>query len=114
MFEETQQVFIKNDKKTLYAMSELILGGIYSQMASETSSAFKKAEEHFNKAIEVSREIGAKWTLGRAYLSMGLLQKGMEKTDQAREFLSKSIDIFEELDTEFFLKQAKEALASIE
>ena len=51
--------------------------------------------------------------LGRAYLSMGILQKGMEKNDQAREFLSKSINIFEELDAVFFIKQAKEALASI-
>ena len=114
MFQETQQVFIKNDKKTWYAISELTLGGIYSQMASETSSAFKKAEEHLNKSIEVSREIGATGTLGRAYLSMGLLQKGMEKTDQAKEFLSNAIDIFEELNMEFFMKQAKEALASIE
>jgi class 3 adenylate cyclase/tetratricopeptide (TPR) repeat protein len=114
MFEETQQIFIKNDKKTWYALSELTLGGIYSHIASETSSAFKKAEEHFNKAMEVSREIGAKGVLGQAYLSLGLLQKGMEKADQAREFLTNAIDIFEELDVELFIKQAKEALASIE
>ena len=113
MYEETQQVLIKNDKKTWYAISEFTLGGIYSQMTTPPLPDFAKAVEHFNKAIEVSREIGAKGILGRAYLSLGLLKKGMEQPDQARASLSNAIKIFEELDAELFMKQAKEVLASL-
>ena len=35
--------------------------------------ATKKAEAHFHKAIELSKEIGARGYLGQTYLSLGLL-----------------------------------------
>jgi tetratricopeptide (TPR) repeat protein len=76
--------------------------------------ASKKAEDHFNRAIEVAKEIGAKGTMGMAYLDLGLLCRMKGKTEQAKEFLSEAIQIFEETEAEGFLKQAKEALASIE
>jgi len=77
-------------------------------------SAGKKAEDHFNKAIEVAKEIGAKGTLGQAYLDLGLLHKAKGKTDQAREYITKAIQVLDQCETEVFLKQAKEALASLE
>jgi len=67
-----------------------------------------------NKAIEVSKEIGANGTLGTAYLDLGLLHKAKGRTDQARECLSEAIQFFEQGKAETYLKQAREALASID
>jgi tetratricopeptide (TPR) repeat protein len=75
--------------------------------------ASKKAEEHFNRAIEVAKEIGTKGTMGMAYLDLGLLYRTKGKTEQARKCLSEAIQIFEQTEAEGFLKQAKDALASL-
>jgi len=77
-------------------------------------SAGKKAEDHFNKAIEVAKEIGAKGTLGQAYLGLGLLHKAKGRRDQAKEFISEAVDLFEQCEAEVHLKQANEALASLD
>ena len=39
------------------------------------SSPGKKAEDHFNRAIESAEEIEDMTVLGRAYLDLGLLHK---------------------------------------
>ena len=77
-------------------------------------SAAKKAEFHFNKAIEVAMEIGAKAILGQVFLDLGLLHKAKKKTDKARKCISKAIEILEACEAIVYLKQAKEALASLE
>jgi tetratricopeptide (TPR) repeat protein len=131
MLEKAQQLSIKNQRRIVYAMSEYIFGKTYSQMATGPTPAFsilaknigflvknvpfasKKAEEHFNKAIEISKEIGANGHLGMTYLDLGLLYKVRKKTDQARECISQAIKIFEECEAEVSLKQANEALDSL-
>jgi tetratricopeptide (TPR) repeat protein len=75
--------------------------------------AGKKAEEHFNKAIELAKEIGKKDVLGPAYLDLGLLHEAKRRKAQARECISEAINIFQECEAETYLKQAKEALASL-
>jgi tetratricopeptide (TPR) repeat protein len=117
--------------KVWYALSENILGQVYSQIASgpkpsisiraKKSSALaqnatfagKKAEENFNKAIELFQEIGAKGFLGQAYLSLGMLYKASKRTDQARQCVLKAINVFQECESEVYIKQANEALDSI-
>ena len=96
-----------------YGTSRLGLSAPYIPLLVRLAD-FAKAVEHFNKAIEVSKEIGAKGLLGQAYLSLGLLKKGMEQPDQARESLSKAINIFEELNAELLMNQAREVLASLD
>jgi tetratricopeptide (TPR) repeat protein len=76
--------------------------------------ASKKAEEHFNRAIAVAKEIGAKGTMGRAYFDLGLLYRMKGKTEQAKNCVSEAIQVFEQCEAERSLKLAKEALASIE
>ena len=76
--------------------------------------AGKKAEEHFHKAIEISKDIGAKDLIGSAYLDLGLLYKARKKTVQARECISEAISIFQECEAEVNLKQANEALESLQ
>jgi len=76
--EEGQKVFLKNGNISTYAQYEYVMGKVYLQIVEGAGpkslstiarnigfivkngpSAGKKAEDHFNKAIEVSREIGA-------------------------------------------------------
>jgi len=131
MLEKTRQSLIRNKRRMFYALSESILGKVYSQIATGPTPAFsimaknigflvknvpfagKKAEEHFNKAIELAKDIGAKSFLGSAYLDLGLLYKTRKRNDQARECISGAISIFQECEAEVNLKQAYEALESL-
>jgi hypothetical protein len=75
--------------------------------------ASKKSEEHFNKAIELFQEIGAKGYLGQVYLSQGLLYIASKKTDQARQSILEATNLFQECEAEGWLKQGYEALDSL-
>jgi class 3 adenylate cyclase/tetratricopeptide (TPR) repeat protein len=75
--------------------------------------AYKKAEDHFNKAIETAREIGAKGVIAQASLDMGLLRQSKGRTEEARKYITDAIQLFEECEADVFLKQAKEALAAL-
>jgi class 3 adenylate cyclase/tetratricopeptide (TPR) repeat protein len=132
MAERALQACLENQRRCQYAILECALGQVYLQIVDKTApvslpmiaknigfiirnvpSAGKKAEEHFNKAIEVSQEIGAKGTLGRAYLDLGLLNKAKGKTDQARDYITKAIQALEQCGSDAYLRQAKEALESL-
>ena len=131
MLEEARQTLIRDQRTTWYVQSEHLFGKVYSQIAAGPTPAFsimaknigflarnvpfasKKAEEHFDKAIEVAKEIGAKGILGQAYLDLGLLHEAKRRKDQARECLSEAMNIFQECEAQIYLKQAKEALASL-
>jgi tetratricopeptide (TPR) repeat protein len=132
LLEEGQRECLENQRRPVYAFSEYVLGKVYSQIAegSEPISlstmaknigfliksvpfASKKAEEHFNRAIEAAKEVGAKRTMGMAYLDLGLLYKVKGKTEQAKKCISEAIQVFEQSEAEGSLKQAKEALASL-
>ncbi len=132
MVENVRDAYQKNKKRGRLAMPEYILGKIYLQiveggdlpsfsflarnigfMVKNVPAAGKKAEDHFKRAIEIAKEIGAKSWMAVSYLDLGLLHKAKKRTDQAKECISKAIQIFEEIEAEAFLKQAKEALASL-
>jgi len=63
--------------------------------------------------IETAKEIGARGILGQAYLDLGLLHKAKGKKDKAKECISTAIGCFEQCEADVFLKQAKEAIASL-
>jgi class 3 adenylate cyclase/tetratricopeptide (TPR) repeat protein len=131
MLHDARQIFLENQRLPFYSQIEYSLGSVYSQIAMGPSPKFsimarnigflaknvpfasKKAEEHFDKAIEVAREVGAKGILATAYLELGMLHKAKKRSDQARECLTKAIKIFEENQSKVYLKQAKEALTSL-
>jgi hypothetical protein len=75
--------------------------------------AAKKAERHFQTAIQTAKEIGAKGLLGQSYLGLGLLCKNKKKNDEARHYISNAIKIFEECEAYAYLKQARQALESL-
>ena len=76
--------------------------------------AEKKAEQHFNKAIALSREMGAKGILGQAFLGLGRLYKAKKRNEKARECFSEAAHLFQECDAHVYLKQAKGGLAFLE
>ena len=75
--------------------------------------AAKKAENHFQKAIKLAQEIGAKGILGQVTLDLGLLHKIKGRTEEARKCITDAIHLFEECEADVFLKRAKEELASL-
>jgi len=132
MLVEARDKFLEIDKLPYVALTEYIMGTVFLQIVkkAEPISPFmiaknigflvknvpfadQKAEFHFNKAIEIAKEIEDKWHLGPAYLDLGLLHKAKKRNDRAKECISKAILIFEECEADAYLKQAKEALASL-
>jgi class 3 adenylate cyclase/tetratricopeptide (TPR) repeat protein len=129
--EKARKAFHKNQRRVWYAISEYFLGEMNSQIAigpkpslsimaknvgflvKNVPFAAKNAEKHFNKAIELLQEVGMKGFLGQAYLSQGLLYKASKRTDQARQYILKAINIFQECESEVYIKQANEALDSL-
>ena len=132
MIEETQRTSHENHRRGWYAAVEHSLGLVYLQIVDKSAkvsltsmaknvgfilknvpSADKKAQDHFNKAIEFAKKIGAKGTEGLAYLDLGRLHKVKSRSDKARDCFSRSIQLFEESELDAYLKQAKEALGSL-
>jgi tetratricopeptide (TPR) repeat protein len=129
--EDAQDALMNNQRRAWYAYSNGLFGMVYAQMttgplptlgvlarnigflAKSIPFSAKKAEEHFNSAIDLSREIGAKAFLGLAYLNMGLLHQSRKRTDQARECLTEASRICRECDAHFYLKQAEDALKTM-
>ena len=129
MIEEALQACHENERRWWSATIENGLGKVYLQIVDKSAvvslttmaknvgfilknvpSAGKKAEEHFNRAIEIAKEIGAKGIQGQTYLDLGRLHKAKGKSDQARDCFIAAVEIFEECQSEVFLKQANEAL----
>jgi len=132
MLEEARHRCGESGAKYFLITAEFILGRIYKQIAEGAGPispviiaknigflvknvpfAAKKAENHFQKAIEVAQEIGAKGLLGQVTLELGLLHKIKGRTDEARKCISDAIQLFEECEADVYLKQAKEALAAL-
>jgi class 3 adenylate cyclase/tetratricopeptide (TPR) repeat protein len=132
VFEEGKRAALENERLCAYVQYEYVLGSVYTQIAEGSAKvdlaimaknvsfllksvpfASKKAEEHFNKAIETANEVGAKGMLGRVYLHLGLLHRSKKRKDQAKVCISEAIRLLEETGGETCLRQAKEAMASL-
>jgi tetratricopeptide (TPR) repeat protein len=127
------QQLLENGSRWRYAAMNHMLGRVYSQIAQggggEKSFSFllknigfliktvpfaaRKAEGYFQKAIETAKEIGAKSVLGQAYLDLGKLHKAKGRLADARTCISQAVQSFEECEADVYLKQAREALASL-
>jgi len=132
MLLEARQLCLNNERKSAYVMIEYLIGKVYFQIVASEEKislltmaknigfvvknvpfAAKKAENHFNKAIEVAKEIGAKGIIGQACLDLGLLHKAKKRSVQAKESIAEAIQIFEECEAGVYLKQAKDVLESL-
>jgi class 3 adenylate cyclase/tetratricopeptide (TPR) repeat protein len=128
-----EKIYLKMNNRWAYAATQMLFGTLYLQIVEGKGpkslsfmvknirslirvvpGAAKKSEEHFNKAIEIAGEIGARCLLGQSHLGLGLLHSAKGRKEKARESISKAIEIFEEIEADGFLKQANEALDSLE
>jgi class 3 adenylate cyclase/tetratricopeptide (TPR) repeat protein len=133
LYESAMREYLENKSLWRYAFGNYSMGKIYSKIAQGGGEkkefnfvmknigfliktvpfARKRAEEHLNIAIKTAGEMGAKSILGQAYLELGQLHKAKGETDKARECFSNAIAAFEKCEADVFLKQAREALASL-
>ncbi len=131
LLEDIQKELSNNQRRVQYAICEYVFAEVNAQIATgqkpslaimaknigflikNVPFATKKAEKHFNKAIELFRGLGSKSYLGQAYLGLGSLYKASKRKDQARQCILDAIDIFKECEAEGWLKQANEALAEL-
>jgi tetratricopeptide (TPR) repeat protein len=58
-----------------------------------------QARTHFDTSIDILKKIKAENALASAYAGYGRHHKRQENTDQAREYLTKALEIFERLGT---------------
>jgi tetratricopeptide (TPR) repeat protein len=125
---------IGKEKNWGYAitLSEFVLGNLYYQiaygvkpslsimiknvgfLAKNVPFASKKAESYFNKAIDSAELYGAKGFQGMAFLGLGLLYKAKKRNAQAKKCVTEAIKVFEECGAKVYLKQANEALESLQ
>jgi tetratricopeptide (TPR) repeat protein len=113
MVEEARRRCEESGEKYAFILAEYTLGRIYGFLLKNEPFSARKAENHFQKAIELAQEIGAKGLLGRVTLDLGLLHKIKGKPDEARKSISDAVGLFEECEADVFLKQAREALAAL-
>jgi tetratricopeptide (TPR) repeat protein len=130
---EGKQELLTSGNMLNYLECEYILAKVFSQIAEKAEPvnlsqivknigflvknvpfASKKAEGHFKKAIKVAEEMGAKTIMGAACLDLGLLYKAMKRKDQANKYISEAVKLFEQYDADIYLRQANEALESLQ
>lgn len=75
--------------------------------------AAKKAEYHFNKALNSAKKIGAEGIIGQSYYSLGSLHLLKNRNEAARDCFRKAIDVFEYIEADEFLKLSQKGLNSI-
>ena len=89
------------------AFAQRLLG----EIALKTNPA--QAALYFEKSIAVLQEIKAENELALAYVGYGRLHKQQNKIVQAREYLTKALEIFERLGTLIELDKVREVLAEL-
>jgi len=132
VLEEIAESWLQSGNKLRYTLSQLVIGRIYALLAQGSGDkklstllrnigflvtkapfADRKAVQHLTTAIESAREMGARDTLGRASLTLGLLHKAKGRHLPARNCLSDAVLMFEACEADHYLQQAKEALGSL-
>ena len=84
---------------------------LLGEVALETD--FSKALPHFEKSITIFKDIKAENELALAYGGLGRLYKKQGNTVQAREYLTKALEIFERLGTLIEPDKVKKKLADL-
>ena len=95
----------------------IFLNGIatsFTLLSGAMPDANQKAKHYFGQAIEIAMEMGAKGWLGQAYVGLGQLYGAEGDRDKARQYIAEAVPLFEQCELDVQLKQAKEALASLE
>lgn len=132
IIEESRRLTQQNDREYINGLIEYMLGQVYLQMVEggkplsfstlvknmgflikHAPNAWRKAESHFKKTLEIASRTHAHGLLGQASLQLGILYKAKQKNQLAREYLSEAVEIFSKAESHVFLQQAQDALASL-
>jgi class 3 adenylate cyclase/tetratricopeptide (TPR) repeat protein len=133
LLEDVRVASLKAKNKFAHVTTEFILGILYLRIVQggegpiglstfarnigfvirEVPFAARKAEHHFSEAIRVAKEAQLEYFSGQAYLNLGLLNKLKGRSAKARECISNALEVFEQCDADLYVRQAREALASL-
>jgi len=105
--EEAMHLSNRSGTKYFLGWMHRLLG----EIALETNP--DESTPHFEKAISIFQEIKAENELALAYSGMGRYHKQQGNTEQAREYLTKSLEIFERLGTLIEPDKVREELAHL-
>jgi class 3 adenylate cyclase/tetratricopeptide (TPR) repeat protein len=131
LLEQTNEMIHATNKKICEAFYEYTLGKVFSIisagpkpsfsimtknlrfLAKTVPFAYRRALEHYGRAIELARAIGENSVLCVAYLDLGLFHKRNKENEQAKECLKAAIELLEESGASPNLERARDALASL-
>ncbi|UCG13456.1 MAG: AAA family ATPase [Deltaproteobacteria bacterium] len=132
ILETRQKTWLESGHRLRYIIFGHILAKIYARIAQDSYPmklthigknlgfllrkapfATRKALGWYEASIETAAEIGAKNILGKSYYDLGLFHAARGKKAQARDCLSRAIEIFEQGYAELYLKDAEEAMKAL-
>lgn len=74
---------------------------------------FSQAERRLSAALDLFKELGTRWQVGRTLSELGHLAIEQSNTDKARACYSQALSLFGELDARPDANQARSRLASL-
>jgi len=123
MAENARKKFLEKERMWSVAFAEGMLGQFYLQVATRSSGpnlplklknipllmakfplAANKSKQHFLECIRISEEMGAMALAAESYLGLGILHNFKGRKDQAREAISKAIQLYEKCGTKVYQK----------
>jgi hypothetical protein len=75
--------------------------------------ASRLAERYLREAIEISTQIGTRLRLAHAFLDLGLLYGHKNRFNDARDYIARSIDLFDRCGADMLLTEARTALDNL-
>jgi len=79
-------------------------------VAHTLAGEYSQAEARFKQALDIFNAYPAPWQIGRTLFEMGELTRLQLKTEQARDYYSRSLSTFEELQAAPYAARARAAL----
>ena len=74
---------------------------------------YPQAEARFKHALEIFNDYPAPWQIGRTLFEMGELARAQMKTEQARDYFSRALSVFEELRAAPYAARTRAALETL-
>jgi len=130
--EDVKKRWVEKDRGACLPIYHYVVGSIYLQITEGATPisiqtvikniwfiiknvpfAAKRAEYHFNKALEAAKAIGADGIIGQSYYNLGLLHQLKKRNEMAKDSFHKAISIFLDIEADGFLKLSQDALESL-
>lgn len=87
-----------------------LLGEIHTQAACLDP---KQAGENYGRALALARELSMRPLVAHCHLGMSQLHQRMGRLSEARAEFSQAIELYRQMDMQFYLKQAEDDLQAI-